>query len=332
MSYVNVSNSIPLQPRALSVSVTDWCNASCSMCVSASGPSRLGQDAAPETVRAVLRETARIESLGAVMFVGGEPFGRYRLLRDFVECAASHVDSVGVVTNCYWAITYQVALRKVRELASAGLTRLTVSADFYHSEYVPFGYVDNAIRAAHDAGLHCNLNCVTRFGTDDLDAVCSSLASYDLLDHANSFPCVAANGTGGSVRLLELDALRTRCQLVISTLVMSTDGSVYACCGPGTFTSPLRIGNIVEQSLCEIVTDATDDTLVLLLAIYGPSFLVDLHPKLAYLRKLRYTGRCHLCKRVLGDARNLAAIQTRLAAYHDAIHEIYDTLASRTWR
>lgn len=82
-------------------------------------------------VRRILQQARQLGTVESIYYEGGEPFLYYPLLVRVVEEAWRMGFSVGVVSNAYWATTYEDALLWLEPLAGR-LADLTVSSDRYH--------------------------------------------------------------------------------------------------------------------------------------------------------------------------------------------------------
>ncbi len=58
-----------------------------------------------------------------------------------------------VVSNGFWATSYEAAIKKLAPLVNAGLTELNISTGDNHQVYVPFENVVNGLRAAYELGI-----------------------------------------------------------------------------------------------------------------------------------------------------------------------------------
>jgi pyruvate-formate lyase-activating enzyme len=100
-----------------------------------------------------LAEAAR-HPLRYVMLFGGEPFLTYNLLLELTHESKRLTDApVTVFTNAFWATSRRRALALLKPLADAGTSRLYLSLDSYHADYVSPGRVATAALMADHLGL-----------------------------------------------------------------------------------------------------------------------------------------------------------------------------------
>ena len=102
--------------------------------------------------------------------------------------------------------------------------------------------------------------------------------------------------------------------------VIEPDGTVYACCGPGHFsssTSPLRLGNAEEEPLEDILARGCADPILEAISLIGPHGLYtllqrDTEAAEQFQPRRRYTGICELCLDINNSPPLVAALRRRL--------------------
>ncbi|MBN1845800.1 MAG: radical SAM protein [Sedimentisphaerales bacterium] len=135
--------------------LTYWCPSRCACCYVFAGPrsgrpeTEMGADQAVQYWRQI-RQLAGPR--GRVHLTGGEPFGRFGRLIKILQlaCEQGLAGLEKIETNAYWCTTAERVRRRLLELRSRGLTKLQVSTDVYHQEYVPIERVRLAVRIAAD--------------------------------------------------------------------------------------------------------------------------------------------------------------------------------------
>jgi len=144
----------PLTYNSLVVETTTRCTAKCSMCYQSSGPkgsdllgdSQLSSD----VIRQVIREAINIPTLKSQFHIaGGEAFINTLLcLECFEEAKKVGYTEISTTTNAYWAKEGSQADRICRSLRKAGLTRMEISWDVWHMDFIPAIAVNNCIKYA----------------------------------------------------------------------------------------------------------------------------------------------------------------------------------------
>jgi pyruvate-formate lyase-activating enzyme len=72
------------------------------------------------------------DSLQVVVFTGGESFIYGRKLEEILRHAKSYRLMTRIVTNGYWAKSYDIAFRKLGKFIDAGLTEINFSTGDDH--------------------------------------------------------------------------------------------------------------------------------------------------------------------------------------------------------
>ncbi len=165
MTPVSLSDNVmnrrlsPAEPKfklwhSAGLMLTYWCSSRCACCYNFSGP-QAGTPATEMSVELALACWRSVISLaglrGKVHLTGGEPFGDYPRLREIMRQA--HKEKLPglekVETNAYWCTDASRVRERLLELKELGLTKLQISADIYHQEYVPL----ERVRLARDIAI-----------------------------------------------------------------------------------------------------------------------------------------------------------------------------------
>ncbi|OGC91282.1 MAG: hypothetical protein A2W25_00300 [candidate division Zixibacteria bacterium RBG_16_53_22] len=139
--------------------LTYKCIFECDHCFLYSGPSAEGTFTI-ENVRQALRQMKNVVSINSAYFEGGEPFLYYPLLIESARLAKSMGFDVGIVSNAYWATTFEDALIWLAPLADIGVADLSISDDSFHHEGVDESPAKIALRAARKLGIPSDSICI----------------------------------------------------------------------------------------------------------------------------------------------------------------------------
>ena len=113
--------------------LTYTCNYECDHCFLYCGPRSQGTFTL-EQIRTVLAEARKIDTVESVCFEGGEPLLFYPLLAHAIRAAHELGFKVGLVTNGYMSTSVEDAGIWLKTLIEAGLDRVSLSDDSFHSE------------------------------------------------------------------------------------------------------------------------------------------------------------------------------------------------------
>ena len=139
--------------RSVGIMLTYKCPAACACCYVFSAPeincpaTEMSVEMAIDCWRAT-RQLCGDE--GLVHITGGEPFLRFEILKETLKIAQE--ERLGglekVETNAAWCVNDDITQKRLSELAEYGLTKLQISTDCYHQQYVPSECVQRGIRIA----------------------------------------------------------------------------------------------------------------------------------------------------------------------------------------
>jgi hypothetical protein len=284
-------------------------------------------------------ESARIPSVQLLVLSGGEPF----LLGNDLDVVVARAQMYGlrtrVVTNGYWAKSYQLASDRLARLTKAGLTELNLSTGDFHAEFVPLERVAYGARAAIDQGMSVVV-MVERFSNRRLLAedlknnplikeVLDDKQTGDKLNIVES-PWMERGATqqgiggrsvaAGEVVLQEPEVLvnmktlasRRGCTSVLNTLTITPYERVGACCGlPREEIAELDIGSAREQGLAGCYETGRNDFIKVWLAVEGPEHILAWaaeHDKTIEWEN-RYGHQCEACRAVYKDPKVAAVIK-----------------------
>jgi len=288
--------------------ITERCDASCAHCWFSCGPAS-GVDMTRREAEGYIDEAASIPSMRWVSFTGGEPFLLPELIRALIPYAADRGLRTECVTNCAWATSREKAAEELEGLAGLGLDALNVSADDFHQAQIPFERVRSCHDAAKEIGLKTVIMCTTSrssrlrlieiarllgggiyvLGGDRPErfSAIGVESAFTPVGRAASLP-VDERITGGST-------IEGPCEAVLRDIGVRPRGDVMPCCSAASRLEALRVGNISNGGLSELLETAWDQPVFNILATEGPVGLRE--GKNA--RDGSYVNRCHLCHELL---------------------------------
>jgi MoaA/NifB/PqqE/SkfB family radical SAM enzyme len=154
--------SISNHPRltGLHFLLTYQCTFECDHCFAWGSPWQSGTFSLAR-IRQALEQAEQLGTISEIYFEGGEPFLYYATLVKAVEEAHQRGFNVGIVSNSYWAITFEDALEWLRPFAGL-ITGLTVSSDLYHYNEPQSQQARNAAAAAEVLGIQLGTICVAQ--------------------------------------------------------------------------------------------------------------------------------------------------------------------------
>lgn len=314
--------------------LTYKCDLYCRHCLSDCGPGRtevISMQAARECLDAAVTEMA----VGSVGCTGGEPFLVYEMVRELLSYSYQKYGiQGGVVTNCGWAESADLAERKLRELYRCGLRSMVVSCDSFHLRFVSPESIKRVVHAALDLGILITVNTVvTRSGSvckNDvpalLDIPAESLEKRVLIKELGPLRVGRALDRVREDELIATDQeqyFNGSCPFVIWTPTVTPNGSVYACCCFGNAErNPSDLigycGNTRQTDFKSILRLMQNNLFFNLAARHGPYSLFKMirqrRPEIPV--RGRYLCNCDICVELYHNApvrQELAELLTELA-------------------
>ena len=136
--------------RSAGLILTYYCPIRCACCYVFGGPeagseqTEMSVDLALQCWRSLLRLSP---GLAKVHLSGGEPFADYDRLKEILQAGREERLSglEKIETSAYWCTEPAIVQRRLTELRRLGLTKLQISTDVYHQQWVPIERVRLAV-------------------------------------------------------------------------------------------------------------------------------------------------------------------------------------------
>jgi len=277
-----------------------------------------------EAVQAI-ETAAKLKTIGAVAFVGGEPFVYYKLMLRLATYIYTHYRCpLNVTTNASWARSPNMTCRLLDPIYERGLRWLMVSLDQYHLEFGTLEQVANCLQRCFELGINTAAQIIRRVGSprekDFRDALSSHYnINVDKIKWIEN-PCSAIGNAKTMLRPRELewhtDIPGGGCNAG-EILNIQPDGEIKPCCGAGLMSKRLSLGNAKSESVDQAVRRAEADPLInSLIAEQGPRglarVLVEAGRQDLVERHAPFTDACHACHSFLSDPETLEVIEAQL--------------------
>jgi hypothetical protein len=323
---VNDSIARHLGPTCLTILPTYKCTAACKNCCFGSHPWVQGRVPQADILR-YIREAAEFDSMRLVCFSGGECF----LLGDDLVEAIALANSLGLATRCvtngYWATSVERALTFLRKYSDAGLVELNFSTGDNHLEFVPLERIFFGACASRKLGIGLAVMVEV---TADRKVTKQTLLQHPVFtelfgersevgDIIQESPWIPMDDEAPAIRysaehLANHNNLFNRfgCQSVLSTLVVTPQKNLKACCGITSEQIPeLRLGSLDNAGVAELYKQADDDFLKIWLAVDGPERILAWAS--TYDSTInwenRFAHQCHACLFMYQDPKVRAVIR-----------------------
>ena len=142
----------------LGILLWNTCNLECAHCAVNSGPrekSYLTNDEIFKIIDSAFVDDTR----PAIGLSGGEAFIHYKRLKRIIKYATDKGARVSINTNGYWGNTIEKAEKIVSELINLKVTKIVISIDDFHEDYLEAENPINVIRACKNKHLEVWTGC-----------------------------------------------------------------------------------------------------------------------------------------------------------------------------
>ncbi len=226
-------------------------------------------------------QMSECDDLEAFTITGGEPFTRIRRLEEFCSFAKDRKLNLNVFTNAFWAVNESNASRVLAGLS--GLTRLIISTGLFYSGKVPLSNLRNAALAALDRGIEVVFRIFPGKERDYIKET-KDLFHSKAIDQIK-FSSMAIQARGRAVDLplfkdeerVTLENIPYECCGGLSSPFVNYDGTVTACTCfvEPDMAHPMRLGNISDHCLAEILRKVDEDFFIHALRLWGTKGVID---------------------------------------------------------
>ncbi len=287
--------------KAVSIILTDKCNASCQICCFGCKPQN-NQVIDESLMLDVIEQASRNKNIEYIGFSGGEPFLYYELLKKGVNYAKELGFKTSVATNGFWGEWSEDELHS--KLSELQLDKMFISTDYYHSQYIPSDIFGQAIVAAKTLGIDTEVGIGETKSGQSSGEYFQGLGDYKYLMRLYTYPFVRAGRAEelpyeDFYRFTESKNLRCRSNGLIS---VRYDGEVFPCCEQMVFDTTLALGNIREKSLEDILSDQANSALLAVLMSEGFNQIVETAKETFKLAIPEFcASSCEICHTLFKD-------------------------------
>lgn len=281
-----------ISPNTLSLLTTYYCTAACRNCCFECNQERRGKMSFEQMEYYISECIKAFPTIKLVAFSGGECFSLNEDLYKAIHFAHKKGLVTRVVTNGFWAVSYEKALMILKELKSLGLNELNLSTGDDHQKWVSFDNIVNAIKASVEVDLPCFVNIETnpssQFSEQDFknhedlkkyiqdDKVFFSSGIWIPFNLEDKIKRDADYSALLKHRYVQKPITSQGCSSLFETIPIDSEGNVYTCCGLACRKAKyLRIGNIGTSSIDKIYKKQFDDFLKVWAYVDGPKFILN---------------------------------------------------------
>jgi len=287
--------------RSAGLLLTYKCNARCEFCYYNCSPKQGGLMPVEMAINSwrSLKELAGDNA--KIHITGGEPFLYWqRLVEILQEAKKLNLGPVDMIeTNGFWATDEDIVRDRLKILNELGMSRLKISCDPFHQEYVGIEPVRQLAQTAKEIlGPERVLVRWEKY----LDNPAANQRERKYIETLKDYPCRFTGRAAGHIAELAAketieEISKTNCRgafLDAKGVHIDPYGNVFN----GT-CSGIIVGNVSQTPLTGIWRSwQPRDKVIETLFCFGPAGFLDEAVKLGYKPAERYAGKCHLCTSV----------------------------------
>ena len=257
----------------LGIALTKACNASCSHCITSSSPTSGGSCTAEE-LENWIGKAAAYDQDATIAFTGGEVFYVRRLLFKAIDIVRKYGLRYTIQTNGYWGEDSDE--RNSILAAISDCSRLGISADRFHQDFINIHGVVCTFKAAIDNGISSRLRYVYAKGQTP-DGVLRELGlNGTLYEPYVSFDALLP--VGRAAKTIDPGKFPPEDEhapcFAASVPTVCAGGDLFACCGESFNLGgnhALRLGNLsTVQHLSEIYQQSEQNKILQAIRTVGP--------------------------------------------------------------
>lgn len=297
--------------------ITDCCNARCEMCCSGSEEGRdKGATLSIRDLNLVLEQIRDCADIEMVGITGGEPMLRPDLVQRVCDFDYGRKMAVSLKTNGFWGDDSDKAGDFISRNRNV-LTHISFSYDEFHRRYVSLDSIKNVIDLARDNSVTTDI-----VGCFFADSVKPGDILNELGEHAYKtkfvYQPVFRTGLASDfaeerfVRLYEVGKDKLFCPAPRKGSILITSHlDVYPCCSQVVQNTILKIGNLRDRPLAELLKDIRRNRLLAKLFTEGLDGLLEA-AGIAGICPKRLSVPCEACELLFSDHQYLGRIHEAL--------------------
>ena len=232
--------------------ITNKCNAECDFCGFSCSPKN--NRFMDETMMERLIKEAKQMGLKTVGFSGGEPFLNPELLKKGVAVAREEKLLVSIATNGFWGKWDAEKIKAV--LTEAKPDVMSFSYDWFHRKYIPQKDFFRAFAAARQLDMKCSIYVGDMNGEYSAGRFIQSLGKDKFGKDYRIYPLYR---TGRAEKMPAELFLTGNAEdnnlgcLYDNTISVLYNGDVYPCCRHQVFGSAMKMGNVKNKALKDVI-------------------------------------------------------------------------------
>lgn len=285
--------------------ITEDCNAKCKMCCDSRGlvQGKTVNEADLNIVLSNIKDCVKIESIG---ITGGEPMLYKDIVKRILLYDYDRVMITSIKTNGSWGKDIESARDLLKEV-SGKLHQLSFSYDEFHKEYININYIKNLLDIAFDLRLNTEIvGCFLKEGYSPSEMI----SDFDNYAYLTNFLFQPVIKTGSAdffedkqfIKLLDTSKHDVFCPgFLESQILINANLDVYPCCSQVVENTILRVGNLKESSLGDILESLKTNYIFYTMYIYGFKPFINFMDENNIKYPTKLSSPCELCEFLFKD-------------------------------
>lgn len=282
------------------------CTASCEICCFGCNPNS-EEELDNDIVKNYIHESKSIDMIKNIAFTGGEPFLYYDKLKTLIKYANGYKKRTSVVTNGFWATSYEKTCEILKELKECGLEYLSVSHDHFHQKFVSTEKIKNLLKAACSVNLPISLSIV-KMKNENVGDIINELGDSIYTSSIKIGPCLpvgnAVKNYDESKYYKMINSKDCRCSYS-GNIVLGFNNKIYPCCSQVVMDTNLSIGNAKNLSLNEALFNLKNNMILYYLRNNTMKEIIEFAESKGIVVPKMVVNPCEVCKILFNKDINL---------------------------
>lgn len=254
-----------------------------------------------ELIKNYISQAKEIGTFRTIGFSGGEAILYYEQLKEIMEYAFSLGFRSTLVTNGFWGRDVNRGYQMISGLVEAGLSKLSISVDRFHQEFIPIDSVKSALRITEKIGVKTTITFMGLKGDENCYELMEQLRPEIYGKNLYFYPVFPV---GRATEYVLNEQIIKICHKDTAAcpytkdfdIIVLFDGTIMMCCSE--FSKEIEmthLGNYQYTSLKEAINTFNQNDFIYVLLINKFKWYIDLAEKLGFKLEEYYSIPCQLC-------------------------------------
>lgn len=284
--------------KYLAISITNNCNINCEFCCN-NCVDTLRMDMPIKTLKKIIDEASQTK-IKAISLTGGEA----TLMKNLDSIMKYIIDKgmiVTLISNGHWAKNETITKKILLKWKKIGLNNLTISYDEYHSKFIGLDNIKYIIKSSNEIDLKVIIQSVHFINSNLtwLNNLLKDLGAVSV-DFIEGLPVGGAKNFDDNMFIKGIGKDNLYCGKG-STLFISEKGEVYPCCSPVIESTFLKVGNVNDSSLSDMILKIKNNSVLYVLRNYGFNPFIKYADEIGIKLPNTVINGCDLCREIFSE-------------------------------